>query len=283
VAVIDGRILMSEKVGDDYWEEIWRTTDLPRAVEPERDTLRNYSYHQFHLYFSKYLARQNGKSLIEFGCAQSIWLSYFGRYFALKVAGIDYSPTGCKKASAVLARAGVKGDIVQADFTNPPELLRGAYDFGASFGVAEHFEDTAECLAAFGRCLKPGALLFTAIPNLSGLAGLLQKALDRRIFDIHVPLDHSALAEAHRRASFDVVDCSYIVCSNFGVVTLGDQGDPLRRLRHFIKLAMMGFSAACWVIDRYVVRIPPCRILSPYIICVARKRGSANESALEAE
>jgi len=54
---------------------------------------------------------------------------------------------------------------------DPPDHLLGAYDFGVSFGVAEHFEDTAECLAAFRRFLKPSGILFTAIPNLAGLLG----------------------------------------------------------------------------------------------------------------
>jgi len=261
---------VSEKVTSEYWERVWLESDLPRAVEPEHDVLRNHSYHEFHLLFSKYLERQNGKRIIEFGCAQSIWLAYFARHHALKISGIDYSPFGCEKASVVLLRAGVDGEIVHADFMNPPDHLLGACDFGVSFGVAEHFEDTAECLAAFRRFLKPGGILITVIPNLAGLIGTLQKRLDRKIYDIHVPLDDRALAAAHRRAGMDVLECKYIVCSNFGVLTLSDHGRSFARLRHLVKLALMGFSAATWVINRYIVSIPTSRLLSAYIACVAR-------------
>ena len=261
---------MTEKVDSDYWERIWLDSDLPRAVEPERDTLRNYSYHAFHLFFSKYLEHQAGKRIIEFGCAQSIWLGYFARQHGLTVTGIDYSPHGCKKASAILARAGVDGEIVQADFTHPPDHLIESFDFGVSFGVAEHFEDTAECLVAFRRFLRPGGVLITVIPNLAGLTGMLQKHLDRKIYDIHVPLDDRALADAHRRAGMQVVDCRFVLCSNFGVLTFGGETGVCAGLRNLIKIALMGFSAAAWIVDRYIVSLPATRLFSPYVVCVAR-------------
>lgn len=261
---------MEQKVTSEYWERIWVASDLPRAVEPERDTLRNHSYYEFHRLFSQYLSGQDGKRIIEFGCAQSIWPAYFARRHALAVTGIDYSSLGCEKASAILARSRVEGKIVHADFMRPPDNLLGAYDFGVSFGVAEHFYDTVECVSAFRRFLRPGGLLFTMIPNLAGLTGSLQKFVDRKIYDIHVPLDGAALAAAHREAGLQVVECRYVVCSNFGVLTIGDRSGVAARLRHLFKVALMGFSVVTWVIDRYVVTIPTSRLLSPYIICVAR-------------
>lgn len=261
---------MTQKVDRQYWERIWQSGGLPREVEPERDTLRNHSYHDFHLLFSKYLERQHGKRLIEFGCAQSIWLCYFARHFGLDITGIDYSPLGCKKASVLLARSGIDGRIVEGDFANPPEGLLGTYDFGISFGVAEHFENTAECVATFARYLKPGGLLITQIPNLAGSIGWLQKHLDLKTYNAHVPLDKHALAQAHTDAGLNVVDCRYVVCSNFGVLTLGEGAYPFRWLRRSIRTMMTIFSAATWVIDRYLARIPVSRSISPYIACVAR-------------
>ena len=261
---------MVEKVGSEYWERIWRDSPLPRAVAPEHDTLRNYSYHQFHLFFSRHLQLQDGKRLIEFGCAQSIWLAYFARYFGLAVTGIDYSATACEKATAVLAREGVDGQIVQADFMQPSGSMLGAHDFGFSYGVAEHFADTAECLMSFRRYLKPGGVLITLIPNLAGALGALQKRMNRRIFEIHVPLDAGGLADAHRRAGMQVVESGYIGCSNFGVITLGDDPLPFSGLRRFARRALMGVSAAAWVVDRSVVSLPATRMFSPYVACVAR-------------
>jgi SAM-dependent methyltransferase len=261
---------MGQKIDSEYWERIWHDSPLPRAVEPERDTLRNSSYHQFHLLFSKYMRCQDDRRVIEFGCAQSIWLAYFASHYGFKIAGIDYSATACEKARAVLARAGVEGEIVQGDFLQPPDRLLGACDFGVSYGVVEHFDDTAACLAAFRRYLKPGGILITIIPNLAGALGVLQKLLNRRIYDIHVPLDAHGLADAHRRAGLEVIDSDYLVCSNFGIITLGDDALPFAGLRRFARSALMGISAAAWVIDRYAVSLPAIRMFSPYVACVAR-------------
>jgi hypothetical protein len=139
---------------------------------------------------------------------------------------------------------------------------------GISFGVAEHFEDTAECLKAFRRFLKPGALLVTLVPNLTGMLGGLQRLFDRAIYDIHVVMDKAALADAHRRAGLDPIDARYLVCSNFGVITI----DPSSRarLKRGLRLTLMGLSAGLWVIDRHIASVVETRTLSPYVICTAR-------------
>jgi SAM-dependent methyltransferase len=210
-----------------------------------------------------------GAHLIEFGCAQSIWLSYFARRFGFAVTGIDYSETGCEKAKAVLRRDGINGEIVRADFMTPPAQLLQAFDIGISFGVAEHFEDTAECLKAFRRFLKPGGLLVTLVPNLAGMLGGFQRLFDRGIYDIHVVMHKAALADAHRRAGLWVVDARYLVCSNFGVITIGSSARASRAKRA-LRQALMGVSASVWFIDRHIARMAESRTLSPYVVCVAR-------------
>jgi len=197
-----------------------------------------------------------------------MWLSYFARRYGFAVTGIDYSERGCEKATAVLRRDGVSGEIACADFTAPPARLLHAFDVGVSFGVAEHFDDTAECLAAFGRFLKPGGLLVTLVPNLAGVLGPLQRTFDRGVYDIHVVLDKVALADAHRRAGLEPIDTRYLVCSNFGLVTIHpSRSSPVRRV---LRLALMGVSAALWFVDRQIATLGETRLLSPYIACSAR-------------
>ena len=118
-----------------------------------------------------------------------MWLPYFAKEFAFEVYGIDYSEIGCQQAKQILEYEGVNGKIVCADFFSPPGSMLKAFDVVVSFGVLEHFEDTTACIAAFSKFLKPGGLLITNIPNLCGLNGLIQKMINRSIFDIHVPLD----------------------------------------------------------------------------------------------
>lgn len=265
---------MTEKVAKAYWENLWLPESLPRVVFPERDTLRNHSYNHIHRYFEQTLApcARPGARLIEFGCAQSIWLSYFARRYGFAVTGIDYSERGCEKAAAVLRRDGITGEIVKADFTEPPAQLLQAFDVGVSFGVAEHFEDTAECLASFRRFLKPGGMLVTLVPNLAGLVGTLQKTFDRGVYDIHVVLEPTTLADAHRRAGLEPIDTRYLVCSNFGIVTIqASRSSPVRRA---LRLALMGVSAALWLVDRHITNLGEARLLSPYVACCARDPGA---------
>ncbi len=261
---------MGDKAGEVYWERMWSQEELPRRAMPERDTLRNHSIHAFHRYFAQFLEQRRGQRLIEFGCAQSAWLPYFARAFGLAVTGIDQNARGCAKARAVLARDGAAGDVVEGDFFDPPPSLLGAFDVGVSFGVAEHFVDTAQCLAAFRRFLKPQGLLFTMIPNLAGILGLLQRHFDRKVYDVHVVLDAEALASAHQRAGFQLVDCRYIVSVNFGVLTLSKEGPVTGRpLKEAVRFGLMGLSAAGWLVDRRLLALPASRLFSPYIICAA--------------
>jgi len=83
---------------------------------------------------------------------------YFAKEFGFKVYGIDYSEIGCKQAREVLSNTGVEGNVICAIFFSPPENLIDAFDVVVSFGVVEHFEDTAG-IAAFSRFLKPNGIL----------------------------------------------------------------------------------------------------------------------------
>ncbi|WP_436620554.1 class I SAM-dependent methyltransferase [Sorangium sp. So ce136] len=45
----------------------------------------------------------------------------------------------------------------------PPERFVGAIDAVVSLGVVEHFEDTAGCLRACARYLRPGGRIITEV------------------------------------------------------------------------------------------------------------------------
>jgi SAM-dependent methyltransferase len=257
--------VITSKAGKEYWAELWRGDGLPARVEPERDDLRNHSRHQFHRYFAEIFARValQGGELVEFGCGQSTWLPYFGRVHGFRLAGIDYVEEGCDKARAILAREGLSGEIACADFTGPSPFAR-RFDVGVSFGVAEHFPDTAACLASFARHLKPGGLLVTVVPNMTGTVGWLQRRLNRAVYDIHVPLSAQDLAAAHRAAGLEVLDARWLVPMNYGVLApAGGFGELVRR-------GLMAASLLSWMIDRKLARMPRCGLFAPYAACAAR-------------
>jgi SAM-dependent methyltransferase len=264
----------NDRAGKSYWDANWGQSDIPSAVDPHAPGLQHWVSSRFHGEFVRAFAQASirpGARLLEIGAARSAWLPYFAREHGLSVTGLDYSDIGCAQALEVMRRAGVSGDMIKADLFDPPANALGRFDVVVSFGVAEHFKDTVGAIRAFSRFVAPGGVMLTLIPNMVGAIGALQKRLSRSVYDIHVPIDRETLASAHREAGLDVVACDYLLFSNFGVLNLN--GVPERTPAWLVKkgvLALAGrLSMASWRLDP-AGRLPPNRLTSPYVLCVAR-------------
>jgi len=269
-----------DKAGKEFWDASWAAKRLPDAVEalPHGGGGADYVQRRFDRFFHQIFSgiETEHAKLLEIGCARSLWLPYFAREFGFEVAGIDYSETGCEQEREILARAEVEGEIHCADFFQPPSHLLSSFDVVVSFGVAEHFTNTTECIKAFSGFLKPNGLMLTSIPNLKGLPGRLVKALNRPVYDIHVPLDAEALAQAHRQAGLTVIACDNFMSSNFGVCNL--DGIPTRSAEWLAKKSVLALlvrlSRLAWFVEeRRGEEFKANPLTSPYINCVARKQG----------
>ena len=260
-----------DKAGKEYWDNTWKGNAIPKGVNPRHGGLPNYINRRFHEYFYQIFSNMNtqGKKVLEIGCARSIWLSYFSKEFCFNVCGIDYSQIGCQRAMQILSNEGVKGEIICSDFFSPPESMIEGFDAVISFGVVEHFQDTVECIAAFSKFLKPGGLLITNVPNLCGLNGLIQKIINRSIFDIHTPLDKKDLICAHEVNGLRIISCDYFLFMNLGVLNIenlkGSLFYKVARLRSWV-------NEVVWIIERVIPALKPNRWSSPYINCVAVKQ-----------
>jgi hypothetical protein len=145
--------------------------------------------------------------------------------------------------------------------------MLGCFDIVFSQGLLEHFTDTASAVAAFAAFAKPGGTVLTVIPNMAGMIGTLQSALDREIYDVHVPMDANALAAAHRNAGLSVSRCEYLLSANFAVVN--HPGIRPRLLNNAVRSMLIGATGLIWAAERIGVRMPPSRLMSPYVSCVA--------------
>ena len=110
--------------------------------------------------------------------------------------------------------------------------------------------------------------MITTVPNLDGLVGLAQRALASDIFGKHVVIKSDFFRQAHENAGLSVSRCSYLLFTNFGVVNLGVDA-PLPK-----KVSLSALKAATglvWALEFMVGALPPNRVSSPYLLCVARK------------
>src|SRR5260370_3749968 len=199
---------IKDKAGKAYWSSTWEKSALPPAIDPYDRVRGNFVVRHFHSLFSELFSESHtlGGSLLEIGFARSVWLPYCGKQFGFKVSGIDYSDVGCQQAGAALQREGVAGEIVCAECYSQPSSFIEQFDIVVSFGVAEHFTDTSQCIAAFAKFLKNGGSMITIIPNMTWIMGLLQRLLDKSVYDVHVPLNAIALRRANEQSQLYVVN-----------------------------------------------------------------------------
>lgn len=267
--------MQQDRAGRPYWDTVWRDGAAPSMSDAGAGGGGNAVDRRFREYFRAALAQaaRPGALLLEVGCGSSRWLPYFAKEFGCRVFGIDYSLAGCSNARQMLAKAGQRGTIVCGDFFSPPSSLHGKFDVVVSFGVAEHFTDTAGCIAAFTEFLRPGGLLLTSVPNLAGLVGRLQSWLSPAIFEIHTVLRREDLSAAHRKSGLEVLRCEYFLAVNFGVCNLNKMtgGAFARELKRRLVRLLARASVVAWEMEKRVGHFPPSRLFSPYVNCVARK------------
>jgi 2-polyprenyl-3-methyl-5-hydroxy-6-metoxy-1,4-benzoquinol methylase len=254
--------------GKDHWDNTERNIEVDLHAVAPSGGVRNYAKRRWHDAFELTFGHMRGqhKRLLELGCGGSAFLPYLAREFGFDVSGVDYSENGCSLARRMCEVNGVQATIVCADFFESPAELAGSFDAVVSFGVVEHFSDTAKTLACFSRFLKPGGMLLTVVPNMRGVVGAAQKMLCRAVFDIHESVTPERLDEAHRAAGLTIVRNEYFLFANFGVINPGERPTPLRRAAFGVLKAATGLV---WAVESLAGPFRPNRTTSPYIWCVA--------------
>ena len=128
-------------------------------------------------------------------------------------------------------------------------------------------------LAALAKLLKPGGVIFTNIPNMRGVPGLVQKKMNRAIYDIHVPLTPSEMRDAHEKAGLNILACDYFLFNNFGVLNLGEcqPRKPGWWLKKIILALLDRASMGTWLLERLGGNLPISRTFPPYINCITEK------------
>lgn len=265
-----------DKAGEALWSTLWEGQALPRAIEPRSPRVGRYIERRFHALFTDTFRdfRPAGKRLLEVGCASSSWLPYFATEFGFKVSGIDYSESGCMQSQRILRREHVDGEITCCDLFHPPASFHGEFDTVISFGVIEHFLDTAGVLKALGDFLSPDGILITVIPNMSGSLGWACKWIDRPTYEIHVPLNRQQFAEAHRNAGLAATSVEYFGLINYGVLsmTAATESGTNAAWKQWVRKGLRNATSLVWYAEeRSRLTAPESHLFSPYIAAVAHR------------
>jgi SAM-dependent methyltransferase len=264
-----------DKTSPEYWTSFWKHYKLPEPIDVKSNDLGNYPNRRLHEFFSETFStvHTSGKRILELGCGNSVFLSYFKAEFQFDIYGIDYSELGCEQTRKILDRDNIKGEIIYADIFNPPTELLNSFDVVCSFGVAEHFDDTNKALAAFSRFLKPGGMLITTIPNMAGLTGILQKFFYKEVYDVHRILSKEQFGKCFDTTGLKLQYCEYAIPVSFGV-TLDPVENHVIKFRAIKKLIVKLFQVLeklAWIIDEKLFKLPKTTFLSGAIFTVATK------------
>lgn len=267
--------------GKAHWDQMWAHEAFPPDIDPRSESVWAHRDRLFHQAFARILAgHPRGMRLMELGCARSAWLPYFAREFGYRVAGLDYSALGAQQTADRLREAGIDGEVRCADLFDAPADWLGAFDLVTWFGVAEHFHDTTAAVRAASKLLKPGGLIVTEIPNLAGVNGLLQRWLNRPVYDMHVPLTAGQLAAHHEAAGLRVVSSEYVVPTDFGVVDIDELPHGFeRRWKDWVLYVLRVFGGVVWWLDRRIGPFRPGRLTGGFVIVAAEKPLSASCSS----
>jgi 2-polyprenyl-3-methyl-5-hydroxy-6-metoxy-1,4-benzoquinol methylase len=263
-----------DKAGEKYWSSVWSNMVLQEAINIDSKHLKDHLIIQFHHVFKEFFNNQEtiGKKFLEVGCGNSVWLPYFAKHYGFQISGLDYSEMGCIQSREILKRDGVDGGIVCGDMFNPPSQLIGNFDFVISMGVVEHFTNTESTIASLTKFLKPNGILITTIPNITGITGLLQKLINKPVYDIHIPLSKVKLIKAMEN-NLSILYSAYIGSVSLSV-NLDEKDKPVKFLffKKVIAKVLIWITVFIWQFEKLIFQLPKNGYFSPAIIVIGKRK-----------
>jgi SAM-dependent methyltransferase len=250
----------------EYWDSQYSTRE-PRQITIHVKSPLGLLENRFHRVLERHLTSEGISSVVEVGAGGSAWLPHMAKNFGVQVTGMDYTLQGCVTARQALDAAGVTGQVIQADVFDPADALLHTFDAAVSFGLVEHFTDTAGAVKAISKLVKPGGLVITEVPVVAGLPGMLMRRMNLELYRLHQPLNRPLLVEAHQTAGLQVID-SVNILGLPGVFDDPTMGET-RSVSGTVKRAASSLTRAMTWADRIGVRFPPNDFSSPYAFVVA--------------
>lgn len=256
---------MKKLTQQSYWDQQY--ANRKGSEEIRLDGLLNQSNRDIFRILER-LSLQD-KRVLEIGAGDSSWLPFLARQFPNgRFSGLDYSELGCSRLISRSQAAGAAVTVIRGDLFSPDAELAGAFDVVISFGVAEHFDDLGAALGAMERFLAPKGVMFTLIPNLSGVMGGLAKFFNQEIYEQHVAHDWHSFESGHRAAGLSILEGGYLGANDFRVLSSCINRD--RWLPWLLYAGLCSLSVGAWATGRWLATLPPTKTFSPYLYAVSQ-------------
>lgn len=215
-----------------------------------------------------YLKQKSGGKIVEMGCGDSYWLSYFSKEYGYRVYGMDFSKKRLDRTRSNLNSVEVEGELIYGDFTDGiPEHWLRSFDIVYSAGTVEHFKPPAGLIKSFTRLLKDDGLMITITPHFKCVWGRLDSRLNKNSKNEHVWMDLNDLENEHKNSGLKVIHSEYFRCMDIGILNFSHYG-RFHRIFYGIAIVMnlifKGVTKVC-----RIKRFP--RSLYTSIIVVAKR------------
>lgn len=206
---------IDNKADEEYWNNVWNKQNIISKID-----INCYKKVMVHDLYKNYFKADESKSICEIGCAMSQNLLYFHDYFKYKINGFDYEEKSVIKTKSIYETMGYQSNIFHHDLFSTQ--VHSQYDIISSFGVFEHFTNLTDSIKYTNLYLKENGMILTVIPNMNGIVGLMQKYLNRKVYDIHIPYKKDEIKVAHEVNGYKTLFCDYFGTYVGGVVNIDD-------------------------------------------------------------
>lgn len=257
---------MKKLTNNDYWDGAYH-----RRKKTALSSFEGLTNHCNRLILEALLKTDMvGKRILEIGAGDSYWLPHLAKKFPTShFTGLDYSEIGCDLLRERARKANVNIEVICADMFADDTTASESFDIVMSFGVVEHFDDLRNVMMTQKKFLKQDGLIFTMIPNMAGILGILTKAFNEEVYLKHNPHDYNSFSKGHRLAGLELLSGGYLGSSNFAVLSscFGDTNNGFARQ---IGRALTATTLVSWWIEQRTRLFPTSKLMSPYIIATSR-------------
>ena len=253
---------------ESYWTTLW---------DGQQHKIRHLRWvyvanRQLAKLFDRVLVGVKQPTLIELGCADSLWLPYLAQKYGSDAYGVDFSELGCQLAQRNLALAGVDGTILCEDLFAFAKRHHSTFDFVYSMGLIEHFSTPQAILEEMYNLLKPGGTMLTVTPNLRGMYTPIARVASPKLLATHKVILPTDLASALRDAGFQVTAFGYTGGPlKLSVVDYSPWRAVIGRWGHEVLCKCVNLTDI--VLGNLLVglRVPNQQLTSPYVYALSTK------------